>query len=89
MKLHFETEEITEKKRAVIMNDAAVITKVQGHPNIITVKEVFENGVITKRGVERRVFAIMVIETLRGGELFFHIKQCKSFSVPTARSLFL
>ena len=35
MKVHFEGFHILEKKRAVIMNDADVISKVQGHPNII------------------------------------------------------
>ncbi len=46
MKVHFETGtvksgSIEEKKRAITVNDAKTIPKIQGHPNIIELKEVF------------------------------------------------
>jgi hypothetical protein len=41
MKVHFESPDIEEHKRAVTLNDAATIGKVQGDPNIIKMKEVF------------------------------------------------
>ena len=46
MKAHFEAPTIEVQKRVVIMNDAATIGKVQGHPNIIKMKEVYNRGKI-------------------------------------------
>ncbi len=41
MKAHFEGPGIEDKKRAVTLNDAETIGKVQGHPNVIMMKEVY------------------------------------------------
>jgi serine/threonine protein kinase len=85
IKVHYDTTSIIEKKRSVIINDAYVISKVQGHPNIINLKEVFMQGRIisTNDGHQqegKRVFAVMVMETCKGGELFYHIRKCGSIS---------
>ncbi len=85
MKVHFEGPGIEEHKRAVTLNDAQTIGKVQGHPNIIKMKEVFMNGKIIReydyqQNDVKEVFAVMVLETLRGGELYYHIRNCQGFS---------
>jgi len=71
------------------MNDAQVISRVQGHPNIIAVREVYMSGVMKHGATERKVFAVMVLETLRGGELYYHIRQRGKFSEGTARRFFV
>jgi serine/threonine protein kinase len=90
MKVHFERADIEEHKRAVTMNDAATIGKVQRHPNIIKMKEVFSRGTITneENTDTKEVFAIMVLETIRGGELYYHIRNCKGFSLGVSRHFF-
>jgi hypothetical protein len=50
MKVHFENSSIEDKKRAIILNDALTISKVQGHPNIIKLKEVNMTGSILEQG---------------------------------------
>jgi hypothetical protein len=49
--------------------------KIQGHPNLITAKEVIMNGKLIDendpQSPPQQVFAIMILETLKGGELYF------------------
>jgi|LauGreDrversion4_2_1035121.scaffolds.fasta_scaffold858545_1 hypothetical protein len=56
------------------MNDASVISQVQGHPNIIQLHKVYYSGIIKQGSEEKKVFAVMILETLRGGELYYHIR---------------
>jgi serine/threonine protein kinase len=53
-------------------------------------KEVFAKGTIKygNENREKQVFAIMVLETLTGGELYYHIKKCEKFSLATSRLFF-
>lgn len=44
MKAHFQSSSLEDKKRTIIINDALSIPFVQGHENIITLKEVFLSG---------------------------------------------
>ena len=93
MKAHFEAPTIEEQKRAVILNDAATIGKAQGNPNIIKMKEVYSRGKIVgesdNQSQVKEVFANMVLETIRGGELYYHIRKCKGFSLGVSRLFFL
>ena len=90
MKVHQEYSGLEVHKRAVILNDAQVISKLQGHPNVIQVKEVHMNGKISNEdGTQNKeVFAVMVLETLKGGELYYHIRKCEKFSIKTSRLFF-
>lgn len=70
-----------------------MIGKVQGHANVIKAFGVYDRGVIRTIGDEitiedKEVFAVMILETLRGGELMYHIKKCGKFSIPTSRYFF-
>lgn len=29
----------------------------------------------------KEVFAVMLLETVKGGELYYHIRKCKKFSI--------
>ena len=94
MKAHFESTEIEDQKRAVIINDAQTISKVQGHPNIIKMIEVYKRGKIVAThesglNTEKEVFAVMVLETLKGGELYYHIRKCNGFSLGVSRLFFI
>jgi hypothetical protein len=54
-------------------------------------KEVHMKGSIAPQGDtknSKEVFAIMILETLKGGELFYHIRKCKKFSIMTSRLFF-
>ena len=92
MKAHFEAPSIEVHKRAVILNDAATIGKVQGHPNIIKMKEVYSRGKIVAvsdgQVQVKEVFAIMVLETIRGGELYYQIRKCTGFSLGVSNLFF-
>ncbi len=93
IKAHFESPGIEEQKRAVTINDADTISKVQGHPNIIKMIEVFKKGKIISTSDDgsnnvKEVFAIMVLETIKGGELYYHIRKCKGFSLGVSRLFF-
>ncbi len=89
MKVHQEQEGINDSKRAIIFNDAEVIKKVQGHPNVIQMKEVYIKGnIYSSEGTKKEVFAVMLLETVKGGELYYHIRQCKKFSLGTSRLFF-
>ncbi len=73
------------------MNDAEVISKVQGHPNVIQMKEVHMKGTIVSEGDtidSKEVFAVMLLEFLKGGELYYHIRKCKKFTMMTSRLFF-
>ena len=51
-------------------------------------KEVHMKGIITSKGdslLDKEVFAVMILDTVKGGELYYHIKHCKRFSVATSR----
>lgn len=79
MKAHFDIGSLKEESRSIIINDANVIPQVQGHPNIVQAKEVFSKGRIMRMDLPseaQHVFSVMVLETLRGGELNYHIKKC-------------
>ncbi|TNV74189.1 hypothetical protein FGO68_gene4175 [Halteria grandinella] len=89
MKAHFQSSSLEDKKRIIIINDALSIPLVQGHENIITLKEVFLSGRIVSASREQKVFSVMIIETLRGGELFYHIKMCGRLTLETSRYYFL
>jgi len=92
MKAHFEAPSIEVQKRVVILNDAATIGKVQGHPNLIRMKEVYSRGKIAAvsdgQSQVKEVFAIMVLETIRGGELYYHIRKCAGFSLGVSNLFF-
>jgi hypothetical protein len=54
-------------------------------------KEVHMKGAIAPKGgtsISKEVFAVMVLETIKGGELFYHIRKCKNFSIGTSRLFF-
>jgi hypothetical protein len=37
----------------------------------------------------KEVFAVMVLETLKGGELYYHIRKCNGFSLGVSRLFFI
>ena len=40
MKVHFASNPLAQRKKAIVLNDAKRIPMVQGHPNVIQLKEV-------------------------------------------------
>ena len=56
------------------MNDAQVLERIQGHPNIVElIKTIPQGTVISPEGESLEVDYAMVIETLKGGELSYNL----------------
>lgn len=85
IKVNFENDQLTDYKRDIVLNEMKAIQKIQDHPNIIKLINVIEHGYIQFRDKQdiQNVFAILVLEVLTGGELFYHIKRCGRFSIET------
>ena len=80
---------MTEKKKDIILNELKVLPKIQGHPNIITLYDIIEEGsLLSTDEPEAHIFASSCLEPLHGGELIYHIKLCKNFSIKTSRYFF-
>lgn len=62
------------------MNDASVLERIQGHPNIVSLSQVMPEGIVeTTCGQKLHVDYAMVMETLKGGELYFNLKKFGRF----------
>ena len=58
------------------------------HPNIVKLYEYDENGVKAKRSGETEDVLYLVLELIKGGELFDFISSTGAFSEPVARYYF-
>jgi len=71
------------------MNDAHVLKNIQGHPNIVELKEIIPEGTVeVADGQKLHVDYAMVIECLKGGELYFNLKKFGRFSPAVAHYFF-
>eukprot|EP00347_Sterkiella_histriomuscorum_P015111 403358280 len=89
IKVNYENEQLTDYRRDIVFNEMMAIQKIQSHPNIIHLQNVFEHGFIKNSDQSQiRVFAVLVLEVLRGGELYYHIRRAEKFSVETSLAYF-
>lgn len=71
------------------MNDAHVLKEIQGHPNIVELKEILPEGIVeTADGQKLHVDYAMVIESLKGGELYYNLKKFGRFPPRMAHYFF-
>lgn len=77
------------KQKLIFMNDAHVLKEIQGHPNIVELKEILPEGIVeTNDGQKLHVDYAMVIESLKGGELYFNMKKFGRFPPRMAHYFF-
>ncbi|CDW76169.1 protein kinase domain containing protein [Stylonychia lemnae] len=90
IKINFDNQILTEYKRAIVLNEMKTIREVQGHPNVIKLISIIEKGYVVFANSDEKVLAVanIVLEVLRGGELFYHIKMCQKFSIETSLGYF-
>ena len=62
------------------MNDANVLERIQGHQNIVKLNRILPEGIVeTTCGQKLHVDYAMVMETLKGGELYYNLKKFGRF----------
>lgn len=73
----------------IFMNDATVLERIQGHPNIVKLIKTIPQGTVTSPdGESLEVDYAMVIETLKGGELSYNLQKYGAFDADLAHHFF-
>ena len=73
----------------ILMNDASVLERIQGHPNIVRLIRTIPQGkVLSPEGEPVEVDYAMVIETLKGGELSLNLQKYGAFNANMAHHYF-
>ena len=76
-------------QKMIFMNDASVLDRIQGHPNIVKLIATIPQGtVMSPEGEPLDVDYAMVIETLKGGELSYNLQKYGAFGADLAHHYF-